>query len=377
MKKTFYFTIALMALLIYLVPIPGLAEVVKNPDKPAKGILDLAPQKKWSFDAIGEDFLTKVRGLVVLPNGNLLIGERKLVKFYIVNPDGKLVRAFGRKGEGPGEFKFLRVPFLSNDQLVIPDGNRVHYYNTKGEFIRDTKPGKEIHPRMFVPPNQFIKFHRDSHEKGTDPNYIERFDLDTKETVKLVKFDFQEKAIFYSEDALNLYLTIAGTTPIFVFGTDGKHLFYGFNDIYKISKIDLTGKELLSFSVPDRKKKAFPAKSKRQLLQGYVSFLKQFVTDPEKALNKMIKTLPDETPFFSKLIIDPSGRIYVCTVDKAQLARHTFDIFSPDGKYLYKAHFDVSNDFVEVIKYVFSFQRNELFVFGEDEEGDGRWRNIR
>ena len=82
--------------------------------------------------------LTAVVGATRLPNGMILVGDHGDFSLRLFSPGGKLVRAFGRKGAGPGEVGYLKSLLRCGDSLVTLDidPSRVSVFALDGHYIR-------------------------------------------------------------------------------------------------------------------------------------------------------------------------------------------------------------------------------------------------
>jgi hypothetical protein len=69
-------------------------------------------------------------------------------RFYVVEnlsifiyslSDFKLIKKFGKKGEGPREFKRFSVITITPDKLFINSGGKVSYYSKEGEFLSEKR----------------------------------------------------------------------------------------------------------------------------------------------------------------------------------------------------------------------------------------------
>ena len=104
-----------------------------------------AQDRPWSIDpkpalvlgdANGDQSVLFGAGLVgatILPNGNILVGDRGDMSLKVFDPRGKLVKSLGRKGSGPGEITYLsRVWRCGNDIITydIENGYRNTVFST-------------------------------------------------------------------------------------------------------------------------------------------------------------------------------------------------------------------------------------------------------
>ena len=94
--------------------------------------------------------------LFTVDKDDIYISERS--KIYIYKYPDKLVRVFGKKGEGPGEFReyfdqgLLITPFRGD--LCIESNGRVSYFKKDGTFINEIKTGSG---HMYTPVgNNFV-----------------------------------------------------------------------------------------------------------------------------------------------------------------------------------------------------------------------------
>jgi len=87
-------------------------------------------------------YLTKPDQMAV-HQGRLYITERATIHIYSLK-DFKLIKKFGKQGEGPGEFK---IPLIGppivvmpyTDHLLINSDNKLSYFTRDGEFIKERR----------------------------------------------------------------------------------------------------------------------------------------------------------------------------------------------------------------------------------------------
>ncbi len=83
----------------------------------------------------------------------------------------------------------------------------------------------------------------------------------------------------------------------------------------------------------------------------------------------MIKGMPDEAPFFGRIMVGKSGLIYVFVSDLENETGQEVDIFSAQGKYLYHGEIKLPDNYK--IRSGLTFENGHLYVFAEDDEGEG------
>lgn len=106
---------------------------------PATWTLDTKPVVALGNDPGGAtDVFSVVTGATLLPNGNILVGDRAEFTMRIFTPTGKQVAQFGRKGRGPGEVSYLARLYRCGDKVFAfdIDPNQVSVFTLAGTFER-------------------------------------------------------------------------------------------------------------------------------------------------------------------------------------------------------------------------------------------------
>ena len=86
--------------------------------------------------------------------GNLHVFDRSAARVVVVGPDGDLVREFGRRGEGPGEFQSaLDMVVMHDGRVVVADmGHRAyHIFASDGNLERMVRMGRVAQVREMYP----------------------------------------------------------------------------------------------------------------------------------------------------------------------------------------------------------------------------------
>jgi hypothetical protein len=73
----------------------------------------------------------------ILPNGNLVVGDRGSVDFRIFDSTGKFLHRFGGEGQGPGEFRYFDHLFIRGDTLIVNDpmNGKIARFDLSGDLI--------------------------------------------------------------------------------------------------------------------------------------------------------------------------------------------------------------------------------------------------
>jgi hypothetical protein len=329
MRKAFW------VLGLFLIAVSLLLAEIKNADKPIKGKWDFNPAKVWEIDSVGADVFGVPANMQVSDEGHLYVYDREYRKNYIFDSDGNFIKTYGIKGEGPGEARDQGSLFLVDDKILIVDVGRIHYFRLDGTYLRSVVNSLySRRPVLFLSEHEFLAVPLGVFEAPDFSAQIKRINLESSRETIIADFEIFEGGIGRAGKMVGS-LIVPGITPLMTVGYGNGRLYYGRSDSYKIQVADLSGNLLSTFSI-DRKKKKVPEDVKKKYFGRYSSMRKQ-------ALDQIIETTPDEATFFSR-IETHGGLIFVFVPDISRHNRQQIDIFSPDGKYLYRGNLSVDDD---------------------------------
>jgi hypothetical protein len=341
---------------------------VKNPDRPLKGEWDFKPGHVWTINKAGDELLARPRALLVGDDGAVYVYDPKNRKNYIFNKDGQFIKSFAPRGEGPGEVRFQGPFFLVNDKIIIPEWGRVHYFTKNGDYIKSKAfTGVQRMPVLFLDESELVLVSAVPQDEpdGIGEITVHNFKSNKKKVIKKFPMFMGGTA---GKGEHELHILFNGLSPIMTVGYDPvqKKIYYGNSDSYQIYVTDLKGNHLHSFSVQRKKRKVPAAVKKERFKRLYQRF-------PKHVIDKMYKSVPDEATYFNRIdIVD--RLIYVFTPylePTTPQQQQEVDIFSLDGKYLYRGVIRPGSD----LNIVFSefknliIKNNHLYVVVEDKEG--------
>jgi hypothetical protein len=359
-------------LLVFFMVGPLCAAVVTNPAKPLNGEWNFKYEKIWEIDGYGDEPLALVHKFSVLDNGDIYLFDRRHFTFFVLDKNGKLKFSFGRKGEGPGEIKFMLSFFLVGDVLVVSDMGKVHYFGLDGKFKKSipTTSTMGLAPLLFIDENRLVKT-RIVPGFNIVPESLEIFNLTANTSIYLEGEPVPDNKKT-SPSGVMVIINIGSAeverNPNFVIGKFGNKLLWGKNDTYLIKACDLSGKEQFSFSVEGRERKKITQKYKEQVVSR-MTFRTSSGPSPEEIKKRLIKSFPDESTYFSQVEAGNNGLIYVYVSDAVREYGQEIDIFSSTGKYLY--HADIAfPGAARILANGVVFKDNFLYLVLEQESGD-------
>jgi hypothetical protein len=336
----------------------SLSAHIKNANKPLKGKWDFQMKKMWEVEEAGDYDIAVVQNLDAANDGSVYILDQKNYKIYIFSKEGKFITAFGKRGEGPGEIMRLfggAQLYVVNNNVIIADLNKIHYWALDGTFKQSVPYPANLGPRTFLSEDVFISAPpviRDPRKKGKMIIY------NTKEkSEKIVtEYDTFDKA---ADRQRGRSIVVTNITPMMFVNSGNKKMYYGMSALYEITIADNTGKKIGSFSIDGRERKS--------VSQSFVDSIRKELKGMEpETRDRILKALPKKASFFSGITIGKNGLVYIYVSDPDSLTSQAFDIFSPEGKFLYSSEVKIADGHKITVVYL----KDNLLLMGvEDDEG--------
>jgi len=120
---------------------------------PAESLPRLVAEERMRIGSVDdpETALTSFFALEIGPDGRIYTAHRRDQQIRIHSPDGQPLGAFGREGEGPGEFLSPGWMIIADREVRVWDRRllRVSYFSLDGGFLRDERfqPKARTDPR--------------------------------------------------------------------------------------------------------------------------------------------------------------------------------------------------------------------------------------
>lgn len=328
---------------------------VRNPATPVRGA-----DGKFAAVALVEDLVIGddtsredhwfgfLNALDVDAEGRIYTVDPKSVRIRIFGPDGELVKAFGREGQGPGEFSgpggIVAAPdgtFVVSDVLNA----RLSFFKRDGAHIKDTLfgtyrlAGLEIDER-----GAFYITH--VHPPSGDTQVWELLklgpDMGRLATIHSLSIPFKTRTVpmvparlFYGKAGPGRLAWMASTA-------------------YEITVVDGSGKPILRIA-KDAAPRRFTQADRDALIKARF---------PTGAPAQIEVTFPEMFPAAAGFMTDEKGRIYVRTYETDGKGNAAVDVFDAAG--LYVTRFFVPEDEETV-----TVRNDKLYVLvGESTAGN-------
>ena len=250
-------------------------------------------------------------------HGNHLYIAEKISVFIYSLSEFKLIKKFGKEGEGPGEFK-SRITRLEiqPDYIFINSAGKVSYFTKEGTFIKEFRT---VPPDLRLKPfgDRFVG-ERMVTENSTLFNTVDIYDSSLNKITEVYR---QEREVQVRGKGTKVF---NHPMPYYIY--EGK-LFIVKESDFVINVMDKSGKELHTITYDYQKIKVTANDKKR--------VMKHLGTDPEiKPYLEMIKPIifPDYYPAIRNYQV-ADGRVYVLTYKQVK-GKSEWLKFDINGKFL-------------------------------------------
>lgn len=260
--------------------------------------LSIKLEKKFTLEGDGVTPFYEPGGVTVDNDGNIYVadsGNQRIVKF---NLEGKFIKSFGTKGQGPGEFLSPWQMAIHNDEIYVYDWRRnIQKFTLDGAYILGFNLRGGIFLDFVIDSEGYI--------------YVGRWTSD-KENFLIEKFDSNGNLIKRFCESI-----VAQTRPLTLIYNNSKlcidnqdNIYISFRYINKIRKYNSDG----------------------ELVKEFERTLTYSPIKPEHTPN-------DEKPFnldgvTGDIICDENGRLFVLSNKVYNEDGHLIDVLGPEGKFL-------------------------------------------
>ncbi len=235
--------------------------------------------------------------------GDIIVFDRKEMCIKVYNRDGKFLRKFGTKGQGPGEIQSpYRFHLVRGKDITIMDrgNNRFSYYSKNGRCLKEISTGK------------YRPFQALADSRGYVYGHI--VTLGKKITQDLVKFDQEFKRIMtITSMEMPPKPPPAELTELYHFQViEDDSLIWGRTFKYELNIHDRDGKLIKRIVKAYTPIKITKENLKREFRRRY----------PNRSLPSPVIKIPGHWPkhypIYSNFICGDEGRIYVRTFARAK-----------------------------------------------------------
>jgi hypothetical protein len=323
--------------------------------------LDLVHEFSLSLgdEKLAEIGVVDIYGFEITSKGDIFIlgpparSDNHVFKFDM---SGNFVKAFGPKGQGPGELQYpTYLKINSKDELPVLDifGSKLVLFNQNGEVISERKLDVKLNGRSGVvyplDSGRYVIVRVEPDPSGEFGNQIlSLVDSNFDEIRELDRFRnyYPQQASKYKLPQDIFWWTISARGDIYVGNTERGYEITRYDSSGKPTKI--VRKEFIQVPVPEE--------------------IKEKALGPIPEDHPMRKTLyfADHMPPFEFFFLDDKERLYVMTSEK-EGSRSICDIFSDEGVFIGRRALNASfNRFNKYGTQV--LVRNDTFIYVQVNE---------
>lgn len=303
---------------------------VKNADKPLKGEWNFLPQKVWQVDNVNDVPFGRPSELRASQDEMLYFHDFDRKVSFVFDRDGKFINSFAKQGNGPGEVSRYLNCFVAGDKVVVGSPDKLHFFSEQGSFLKSIPNNLfERFPIIFVNEDEFLFTPQKMGQPQGEKVKVVSLDLRSNQTGEFDEFSVSTEGRTGSGGPP---VVVLGLTPQVKIGLDpgAERFYYGRSDDYTIHVSDSKGKRLFSFGLDRERKRVTDEEKRNHLAKSSI---------PKDRIDALIPALPSELTHFMRIqVVD--GLIFVYSTQnlERQQDKIAIDIFSPEGKYLYRSH---------------------------------------
>lgn len=278
------------------------------------------------------------------------INEDRVVFLFDLN-NFKLIKQFGRKGEGPGEFASSLKINLLKDKIMIESQGKLSFYSLKGDLI------KEI---PLLPKNWELKILENHYIASSSVLNNDVYHI----TAKILDTDFNELKTFYRDEAMyprKKQKTILAST--WDYDVSEKKCFIVGSNKFKIDVFNKGGDLLYTIS---------PGYERLKITQEYIDArlnrIKRLRGTNEYLKMKKKYRFAEFYPAIRDLIVD-NGHVYAITYLRKNKKSEVF-IFNLEGQLIKKIFLPIHFDEDGLYPSPYDIKSNYLYQLMDNEGED-------
>ncbi len=265
--------------------------------------------------------------------GDFYVLDQREQKVHKFSADGRSLRTFGRKGQGPGDLQSPgRIVFTSQGELaVLEDISYVSFHKTDGAFIRRLDLNGRLGPG-FVGPDRYYgwEWRPESRQQvlvDARNNILQIYHSIARDRFSALLPDETGRTVMfnYSHEAY---------VPQFLFAHGPGLSAIGISDRYEIALLDEKGQTVTTIR-RDVKPGKISARERDFLERGLLDFVKS-KSWPDRVARELAKKIPDSKNTVSAVLLSPT-RVLVFRFPPditAEPPRLPVDVFSRKGAFL-------------------------------------------
>ena len=281
----------------------------------------------------GESGIVNPRDVAVDASGRLYVVDGPPLVIKVFEPDGRFVRAIGREGAGPGEFRSAMIG-LHENHIVVQDPNlaRLTIFDTSGTYVTSLASACCHYRSLPVTANGTVAIPGPNSRPEYSGMFL-RFTAagDFVDTVYVPKGG-EERYWELAQDGGSMRMTIPftpGQRSAFTPSGDLVHAWTGDYRIIIGRNAADTSRVITLTSTPVER----PEAERREYLETRLVVPNEKNWGPKVRQTFKFEDIPATATPFENIMVDPAGAIWAQVYTRDTLATH-YDVFDSTGVYL-------------------------------------------
>jgi hypothetical protein len=318
--------------------------VIRNPKEPLYGelVLDLEQDLGIGREDDENYAFYKYITCALDSQENIYVLDFDQCRIQQYDREGKYVKTIGRKGQGPGEMENPSRIFIDpQDNIYVKQARQFKVFRTDGGFVKSIALRSSISDFFITRQGIFFALFFQIDEK-TRANAVAEYDAEGNLVKTLASYP--DEGFMATRKAGESMVTFGFSHEYnnrIDFCPVGPESFcYGYSWEYKIFVADAKGNVKFIIKKDDNPQ-PISGKEKGAIIDRHAK--STMVTSGQVSRGEIERGLffPKHKPFFNQLLADDKERIYVkrltsSALDKEPPKEYTFDVFSREGRCLYR-----------------------------------------
>ena len=311
----------------------------------AKGAIEVKPDPEYGRGTDWAAFIeNEFNGLAVAPDGGVFLAQQRAHTIHKFDGSGRLVKSFGRRGQGPGDLEFPQHLSILDGRYLVVGGQaevrRISLFDLDGRFVKFVKTGQGPFGVLALGNGVVAYIAKSFPRKG--PLVLQEssavlLDVNTENEVVVCG-----QALFTDEE--QVFASPGGPPPKGAFGrgemvinrTTGGNLLVGYTTSAKVLVFSPDGRRVREITL-DHPPLKWTDELWRRYLEGQVedAVASRPNADPQQ-LRRNIEKAPrvsEYLPYFTQILTDAEGRLLVVLRgDCFSHCDHVLRVFTPEGR---------------------------------------------
>lgn len=278
----------------------------------------------------GEDVM--IQDVLLATPRRYYLGDYRAIRILAVDKNGKLLHSFLKKGQGPGEFQWLRTIQKLGNTLWVSGSRKLDTFSMDGILKSETRFNKYYYNLTMMNDSIFagVRIEIEGDEKtGRRIKRAALWDLKEK-ALKSFRTSDKRGVFEFKQDKMFLTLSFGGGyVPDLILAADPakKRIYICETDIYRIYVMNMEGSTIQTIQ-----RTVEPAvltdKDKDEMAENF----RVNGMDQSDIRRRLKKQLPDRMCPVASLQVTPDG--YLIVERPVKRGTNELDMYSPTGEFL-------------------------------------------